>query len=215
MSQTLDHDGLARVLGAAAAKVKAGADALGELDSAIGDGDHGVAMTHAMEALEQGIADCGGNDTRALLQAVAWAVMGIDAGSTGPLMGSLFMGMAEPVGAAAGVDAPLLASMFASGLAKLRAITKAKVGDKTMMDALVPAVEALEAAAAQGDDVTAALAKAADAAEAGAERTKDMQARFGKAHNLGERSIGHQDPGATSMAMILRGLAEGAAGLAP
>jgi dihydroxyacetone kinase-like protein len=103
--------------------------------------------------------------------------------------------------------------MFEGGLAKLRAISKAEVGDKTMMDALLPAVEALNRAAAGGEAVAVALDKAAAAAEAGAENTKDFQARFGKARNLGERSIGHQDPGATSMAMLLRGFADGAASL--
>jgi dihydroxyacetone kinase-like protein len=211
MSQTLDYDGLVRVLRAGAARVRAGAEQLGRLDSAIGDGDHGVAMSRAVQALEQGIDGCQDKTPGALLKGVAWSVMSIDAGSTGPLLGSLLMGMTEPVGNAERVDCPLLASMFEAGLAKLRAISKAEVGDKTMIDALVPAIEAISAAAAAGDSVADALDKAATAAEEGAERTKDFQARFGKARNLGERSLGHQDPGATSMAMLLRGFAEGAA----
>jgi len=210
MSQTLDYDGLVRVLRAGAARVRAGAEQLGLLDSAIGDGDHGVAMSRAMQALEQGIDGCQDKTPQALLKGVAWSVMSIDAGSTGPLFGSLFMGMMEPVGDAERVDCRLLASMFEAGLAKLRAISKAEVGDKTMIDALVPAVEALSAAADAGEGVADALDKAATAAEKGAERTKDFQARFGKARNLRERSLGHQDPGATSTAMLLRGFAEGA-----
>ena len=209
----LDYDGLICVLRAAAAKVKEGAGRLGQLDSAIGDGDHGLAMTRAMEALEKGIGDCSEQNNKTLLQGVAWAVASIDAGSTGPLMGSLLMGMVEPVGDGAEIDTRLLATMFEAGLAKLRTISKAEVGDKTMIDALVPAVEALRSAAEQGNSVASALQKAADAAEAGAERTKQFQARFGKARNLGERSIGYQDPGATSMAMLFRGLAEGAASI--
>jgi len=211
MSQTLDYDGLVRVLRAGAARVKDGAEQLGRLDSAIGDGDHGVAMSRAVQALEHGIDGCQDKTPGALLKTVAWSVMRIDAGSTGPLLGSLLMGMMEPVGDADRVDGPLLASMFEAGLAKLRTISKAEVGDKTMIDAVVPAVEALSAAAAAGDSVAGALDKAATAAEQGAERTKDFQARFGKARNLGERSLGHQDPGATSTAMLLRGFAEGAA----
>ena len=212
MSSALDYDGLVRVFRAGSRRVQAAADELGRLDSAIGDGDHGVAMKRAMEALEKGMDACGDGAVRALLQAVAMAVMGIDAGSTGPLMGSLLLGMVEPVGDRAEIDAPLLAAMFQGGLAKLRAISKAQVGDKTMIDALVPAVEALEAAAGEGADVPAALARAADAARDGAEKTRDFQAKFGKARNLGERSLGHQDPGATSVSIFLRGLAEGAAG---
>ena len=208
----LDYDGLICVLRAAAAKVKEGADRLGELDSAIGDGDHGLAMTRAMEALEKGIDGCSEQNNKALLQGVAWAVASIDAGSTGPLIGSLLMGMVEPVGDQPEIDVALLASMFEAGLAKLRTISKAEVGDKTMIDALVPAVEALKSAAEEQNSVADALQRAADAAETGAEGTKEFQARFGKARNLGERSIGYQDPGATSMAMLFRGLADGARG---
>jgi len=211
MSKALDYETLVGVFRAAAEKVKAGADQLGQLDSAIGDGDHGVAMTRAMDALEKGIDDCNTATAKDLLQGVAMSVMSIDAGSTGPLTGSLLMGMAEPVGEAAEIDTRLLASMFEAGLAKLRSISKAEVGDKTMIDALAPAVGALKGAASAGACVAAALEKAAAAAEAGAESTKDFQAQFGKARNLGPRSIGHQDPGATSMAMFLRGCAEGAA----
>lgn len=213
MSGTIDFDGLVQVLRTAATRVKAGADELGRLDSATGDGDHGVAMTRAMQALEKGLAECPERTGQALLQGVAWSILGIDGGATGPLVGSLFLGMVEPVGQADRIDAPRLASMFAAGVAKMGAISKAQLGDKTMMDSLLPAVEALQTAAAAGDSVAAALAKAAAAAQAGAERTKDLRARFGKARNLGERSLGHQDPGATSMALLLRGLAEGAASL--
>ncbi len=213
MAKTLDYDGLVCMLRAGAAKVKQGVEELGRLDSAIGDGDHGVAMSRAMEALENGIEGCSDKNNKTLLQGVAWAVMSIDAGSTGPLMGSLMMGMVEPVGEAAEIDTPLLASMFEAALAKLGTISKAQVGDKTMVDALVPAVEALGAAAADGDSVAGALEKAAAAARTGAEGTKQFQAKFGKARNLGERTLGHQDPGATSTAMLFSGFAEGAAAI--
>ena len=213
MTKPIDYDGLVCVLRAGAAKVKAGAEELGRLDSAIGDGDHGVAMSRAMEALEKGIDGCTDRTGKALLQGVAWSVMSIDAGSTGPLMGSLLMGMVQPVGEAAEFDAGLLAAMFEAGLAKLHSISKAEVGDKTMVDALVPAVEALRQAAAGGDGVAGALEKAATAARTGAESTKLFEAKFGKARNLKERSLGHQDPGATSIAMLFGGFAAGAASL--
>ncbi|MCU0875916.1 MAG: dihydroxyacetone kinase subunit DhaL [Pirellulaceae bacterium] len=211
MANTVDYDGLVHVLRTAAARVKAGAAELGRLDSAVGDGDHGIAMTRAMEAIEKGIDGCPARSGKALLQGVAWSVMSIDAGATGPLMGSLLMGMVEPAGEVAEFDPPRLAAMFAAGLAKMRAVSKASVGDKTMLDALVPAVEALQAAASGGDSVAASLAKAAAAAQSGAEGTKTLLAKFGKARNLGERSLGHQDPGATSIALFFQGLAEGAA----
>ena len=209
MSATLDYDGLVGVLRAAAGKVKSGVDLLTQLDSATGDGDHGVAMQTAMKALEQGIDGCDTPAIPAMLSSSAMSVMSIDAGSTGPLLGSLFMGMAGAAGDASEMDGALLAGMFRAGLTQLQAITTAKVGDKTMMDALIPAVEAMEAAA--GDEPAVLLEKAATAAEAGAEATRNMVAKFGRARNLGERSIGHQDPGATSMSMFFRGMAEGAA----
>jgi len=213
MSGTVDFDSLIHLFRTAAARVKAGADELGRLDSATGDGDHGVAMTRAMAAIEKGLDDCQARQIKTLLQGVAWSVMSIDAGATGPLMGSLLMGMEEPAGEADEIDAARLAAMFAGGLTKMRAVSKAEVGDKTMLDALVPAVEALQASAAAGDSITAGLVAAAAAAQTGAENTKTLQARFGKARNLGERSLGHQDPGATSIALLFRGLADGAASL--
>ena len=213
MSRPLDYDGLVSVLRAGAAQVKAGADELGRLDSVIGDGDHGVAMRRAMEALEAGIDGCAERTGRALLSAVAWSVMSIDAGSTGPLMGSLLMGLAAPVGDAVAMDARLLAEMFEAGFAQLRTITTAAVGDKTMVDALAPAVAALKEAADGGATVAGALQKAAAAAQAGAASTQQFPAKFGKARNLGPRTLGHQDPGATSMAMLFEGFAAGAASL--
>jgi len=178
MSGSVDYDGLVHVLRGAADQVRVGADELGRLDAATGDGDHGVAMTRAMAAIEKGLEDCRTRSLKTLLQGVAWSVMSIDAGATGPLMGSLFMGMVDPVGEATEIDSERLASMFAGGLAKLRAVSKAEVGDKTMLDALVPAVEALQAAAAVGDSLAAALAAAATAAQTGAENTKNYRARF-------------------------------------
>ena len=112
MPKPLDYDGLVCVLCAGAARVKVGVDELGRLDSAIGDGDHGVAMGRAMDALQQGIDGCTARDAKLLLRAVAWAVMSIDAGSTGPLMGSLLMGMVDPAGETAEMDAGCLAAMF-------------------------------------------------------------------------------------------------------
>jgi phosphoenolpyruvate---glycerone phosphotransferase subunit DhaL len=212
MSTTLDYDGLARVLRAGAAKVKANAEHLGQLDSVVGDGDHGVAVTRAMEALEKAIDDCTDKTLQAMMQGVGWAVMSIDAGSTGPLLGSLLMGMSEPLAGADQVDAAMAASMLSAGLAKLGTISKAQVGDKTMVDALGPAAEALQKAADGGASLAEALKSAADAAEAGAEATKQFKAKFGRASNLAERSLGHRDPGASSMALLLGAFAEEAAG---
>jgi len=213
MAQTLDSAALALLFRAAAAKVKAAEDELTQLDSATGDGDHGVAMKRAMNALEAGLDGCGDGGLKPMLQAVAMSVMSIDAGSTGPLMGSLMLGMTEPIDDRTELDVAAFGEMFAAGVKKLLGLSKANVGDKTMVDALVPGTEALQAAIADGADLPAALAQAAEAAEAGAAKTKEFQAKFGRARNLGERSIGHQDPGATSLSIFMRGLAEGAAAM--
>ena len=147
---------------------------------------------------------------KALLYDVGWAVLGADGGSTGPLFGMLFMGMSDALGEEEGLDPALLAAAFRSGLASVRAQTKAQPGDKTMIDALVPAVEALCAAAEGGAEAAEMLRLAAEAARAGAEATSALQARFGRARNIKEQSIGTQDPGATSVSLIFKGFLKGA-----
>jgi len=132
----------------------------------------------------------------------------VDGGATGPLLGMLFLGMSEAVEGKDALDAASTAAMFEAGLASLQKHTRAQPGDKTMIDALVPATAALRQAADEGADAAAALAAAAEAAHQGAQATADMQARFGRARSIGEASKGHPDPGATSMALIFRGFAE-------
>jgi dihydroxyacetone kinase-like protein len=115
--------------------------------------------------------------------------------------------MADAVGTRQDLDAPALAEVFESALAAVQKHTQAKEGDKTMMDALIPAAAALRTAASNGKDASEAMAAAAQAAAAGAEATAPMQARFGRARNLGQRSIGAPDAGATSMSLIFAGFA--------
>jgi dihydroxyacetone kinase-like protein len=143
-----------------------------------------------------------------LFQKVGWAIMGTDGGAIGPLLGTFFMSMAPAAGNGS-LDAAGVAKLFEAGLAGLQKTSKAKVGDKTMMDALVPAVGALRKAADGGATVVAALEAAAVAAEQGAQETAKLQARFGRAKNIGEKSIGTPDPGATSTALMFRGFVEG------
>ncbi len=207
MSDSIGYPRLVAMLRQAAGCVRAEESELSRLDSFGGDGDHGTTMVRAMSKLEEAIDAAAGEDAKALLNDVGWAIMGVDGGATGPLLGSLFMAMGEgaPEGA---IDAPTFAAMLEAGLAGVRKNTRATPGDKTMIDALVPAVEAFAAAATNGVD--GALEAAADAAAAGAESTKELAARFGRAKNLGEKSKGERDPGAASMALIFRGLCEGA-----
>ena len=209
MPETIDHDGFVRMLCAAVAKIRENHEHLSKLDSATGDGDHGTAMSRAADAVQKAADGDSSGKLKSLLHDVGWGVMSIDGGSTGPLFGSFFMGLSDGVGDNDVLDAAALAATFEAGLAKVQKQSKAQVGDKTLMDALIPAVEAMRAVADGGSGVDGALTQAAEAAEKGAAATADMQAKFGRARNLGERTIGHVDPGATSMAYLFRGFAEG------
>jgi dihydroxyacetone kinase-like protein len=207
MMETLNLTHLGAMLKAAAAEIRAHHEMLSRLDSAIGDGDHGTTILRTMEAVERAV-DEGAPSLQELLSKVAWAVMGCDGGSTSPLLGSLFMGMSEAVAGKAELDHAAMVAMFEGGIQKLARQSRAKAGDKTMMDAFLPALEALKASeAAQG--LRAALARAAEAAAQGAESTKNMRAKFGRARNLGDRVLGHPDPGAVSVSLIFKGLSEG------
>jgi dihydroxyacetone kinase-like protein len=197
------------MLRAAAETIRAHQTELSKLDSFGGDGDHGSTMARAMDHMESAATDAADKDLAGLLKDVGWAIMGVDGGATGPLLGTLFMSMAKVAGATV-TDSAALAELFSAGLEGVRRRTKATPGDKTMLDALVPAVDRLKAAAESGASIEEALCEAADAAAAGAEATATMQARFGRAKNLGEKSIGEKDPGATSMSYLFAGFAEGA-----
>ena len=168
------------------------------LDAAAGgDGDHGEAIVAATKAL----AAAEGNDFKSLLESMVAHLESDVSGSTSSLYGTLFEGMADAVDAGkTELSAPELADLFAAGLEELGFATKAKVGDKTFMDALIPAVEALKAHAAEGE--AAMFAAAAAAAKAGSEATAQMQAKFGRAKNLGARSVGPIDAGSASNADI-------------
>jgi len=208
MSQTIGYDEMVRMLQGAAGEVRDRHEMLSKLDSFAGDGDHGTTMKRAMGCVEKAIAAAKGRDLGDLLNDVGWALLGVDGGATGPLLGSFYLGMAEAARGKASLDAGGLAALLESALAGVRKQTKAQVGDKTMMDALVPAVEAARRVAEAGAGAGAAMAKAAEAAAAGAASTEGLRARFGRARNLGDRSIGSVDPGATSISLMFRGFAD-------
>jgi dihydroxyacetone kinase-like protein len=209
MADNIGYDGIVRMLETAADKIKANRDYLSKLDSATGDGDHGTAVFKVAEAVLATIAADNSRNLKQLLKDIGWAVMSTDAGSTSPLFGSLFIGMSEAITDNPSLDCKRFAAMMEGGVAKLRRNTKAEVGGKTMIDTLVPAITALRAAADSGKNFADALSDGAVAAVKGAESTKDMKATFGRAKNIGERSIGHIDPGATSMSLLFVGMKEG------
>lgn len=179
---------------------------LSEIDGRIGDGDHGVNMAKGFGRAAERIGDEASlSEAMATLSDVLMNEIG---GSMGPLYGMFFAEMGEALDGADRIDAARFAAMLRAGLEGVRSIGAAEVGDKTMIDALAPAVEAAEAEHA---NMAAQLAATARAAEAGRDATRDMAARLGRAARLGERSRGVLDAGATSCALILRGLCDGAA----
>lgn len=177
---------------------------LSEIDGMIGDGDHGVNMAKGFSrAAERVDPDGTLSDAMAILSEV---LMGEIGGSMGPLYGTMFAEMADDLGDAGQIDAASFASMIRAGLTGVQDIGSADLGDKTMLDTLIPAVAAFEAGC---DDFPAALAAMKAAAETGRDSTIDMVAKIGRSARLGERSRGVLDAGATSCALILGGFADG------
>jgi len=181
-----------------------------ELDRAIGDSDHGENMDRGFQAVLDKLAESPPETPGAALKLTAMALMSKVGGAAGPLYGTAFLRAATTLGDAANVDAAALAAALAAARDGIVARGKAEAGDKTMVDAWTPAVDAAAAAAADGDTL-AVLIAAAEAAEAGAVATDPLVARKGRASYLGERSAGHCDPGAASSALILRAAAGAAA----
>jgi dihydroxyacetone kinase-like protein len=207
MADTITYSALCSMLHGATEQIRANHEMLSRLDGAVGDGDHGTTILRAMESVSKTASEHAGTDMKSLLSAIGWAVMGCDGGSTGPLLGSFFMGMSDTADGAGELDSAKLVAVLESGVNKLAKQSRAKIGDKTMMDAFLPA---LEAARAAGPEATpkAVLDQAAAAAAQGAEATKTMRAKFGRARNLGDRVVGHPDPGAVSVSLLFKGFSE-------
>ncbi len=208
MAERIGYKEVCGMLNAAADQIRKNNEMLSQLDSAVGDGDHGTTMLRAMEAVSKTVSENPPSDLKTLLSAIAWAVMSCDGGSTGPLLGSFFMGMSDGAAGRGELDCAGVVAVFEAGVAKLQRQSRAQLGDKTMMDAFLPALAALRSAG-NSCEIKAALEQAAAAAAQGAEATRDMKARFGRARNLGDRALGHADPGAVSVSLIFKGFSEG------
>jgi dihydroxyacetone kinase-like protein len=178
------------------------------LDTAIGDGDHGTNMDRGMRRALERLDAAEQADAGAVLKTVATALVSSVGGAAGPLYGTLFLQMGGALAGQDEVDLAGYAAAWRKGLEGIKARGKAEAGDKTMVDALIPAVEALENAS----DLDSGLREAAEAARGGMEATTPLVARRGRASYLGERSAGHQDPGATSTYYLYRSAAEALAG---
>jgi dihydroxyacetone kinase-like protein len=193
-------------LTAVARDVHAQADRLTQLDAAIGDGDHGINMDRGFQAVAQALPD-GDRAPGPLLVLAGKTLVSTVGGASGPLWGTFFRRAGRAFGDGPDVSGPTLAAALDAGIAGVQDLGAAVPGDKTMIDALVPAAAALRAALDDGVALPDAAARAAAAAAEGARATVPMQARKGRASYLGERSVGHEDPGAASAALILAALA--------
>ncbi len=200
---SLDVTWARRWIELAAADVAQQRDYLVDLDRAIGDGDHGENMDRGFKAALEALGQAQPASVAEVLKTVAKTLMSTVGGAAGPLYGTAFLRASKAAGDG-DLDGAGVAAVIAGALDGIQARGKATTGEKTMVDAWAPALEAARAAAESGSDPAAVLEAAATAAEAGAAATEPLRATKGRASYLGERSIGHLDPGAVSTSLILR-----------
>jgi len=181
---------------------------LTELDAAIGDADHGINMNRGFQAVVGKLDGLEGDDIGGLFKAVGMTLISTVGGAGGPLYGTLFLQLGTAAAGKSEISAADWSAMVAAAVAGVQARGKAELQDKTMVDALIPARDALAAAVDAGESFADALNAAANAAEEGMKGTIPLVARKGRASYLGERSAGHQDPGATSSWLLMRTAAE-------
>jgi dihydroxyacetone kinase-like protein len=195
----------------AASRVSEARTRLGDLDRAIGDGDHGENLDRGFSAVDDRLGDLPSDASPAdALRLVATTLISSVGGAAGPLYGTAFLRAAESVGDSRSLDSAAVAAMIAAARDGIVQRGGAQIDEKTMVDAWSRAVDAADAAATAGATETAVLDAAADAAAYGARATEPLVARKGRASYLGERAIGHRDPGAESSALILRAAADAA-----
>jgi phosphoenolpyruvate---glycerone phosphotransferase subunit DhaL len=201
---TITTADLARFLEIYAERIRASREMLTQLDSAIGDADHGINMDRGFTAVMEQLPRLRETDAGNLFKETGMKLISTVGGASGPLYGTFFLRLGTSLAGKSEVTTPELAAAIRAGLGGVIQRGKAELGDKTMVDAMDPAVAALEAHA--GDDPDTALAAAAQAAAAGRDATIPLVARKGRASYLGERSAGHQDPGATSTTILFESL---------
>jgi len=206
---SVGHDDVLRWIRTFASEVEAKKEYLTQLDAAIGDADHGINMNRGMSAVIAKVdAEPGEEDVGALLKTVGMTLVSTVGGAGGPLYGTLFLRMGTAVTGKSELSPDDWAAALEAGVAGVQDRGKAEPGDKTMIDALVPGRNALTAALGDGATFADALRQSAAAAEQGMKDTVPLVARKGRASYLGERSAGHQDPGATSSTLLLEAAAQ-------
>ena len=191
------------IMNKALENIKAREEEFSKLDAVIGDGDHGTAIVTALSCIVRSAQQ--GTEFKSMLMDMGMNVMLEVSGSTSTLLGALFLGMSD-CAEGTELDAEGVKKMFAGGLANVKQQTSAQVGDKTMMDALIPAVEAIQNC--PSNDIKEVLQAGAKAALAGAESTIQLKANFGRARNYGERSVGYMDSGAASWSCMFASFVE-------
>jgi phosphoenolpyruvate---glycerone phosphotransferase subunit DhaL len=176
---------------------------LTDLDAAVGDADHGINLDRGMTAVVAALDETTQPDLAALTKKVGMTLVSSVGGASGPLYGTFFLRLATSLGAVGTVAPADFAKALRAGVEGVVQRGRAEANDKTMFDALAPALDALDAGLASGSDLASALGSAREAAERGRDATEAMVARKGRASYLGQRSVGHVDPGATSAAMLI------------
>lgn len=199
---------MAAIIEGMAKKIEAEKEYLTELDNEIGDGDHGINLARGFEAVEKKLPSLAGGDIGALLKGVGMQLVSTVGGASGPLYGTAFMKAGMACKGLMEIDGPAFVKAMEAAVDGIKMRGKATEGEKTMLDALCPALKVMQDDVAAGKSLKEALQDAAQAAEKGVEYTKTIIATKGRASYLGERSLGHQDPGATSSLYLLQVLAE-------
>jgi len=208
----VSYDQVVAWLKAYAATIAENKSYLTELDSAIGDADHGINMDRGFQAVLAKLDAAPAGDVGGLFKTVGMTLVSTVGGAGGPLYGTLFLQMGIATAGKDEISAEDWSAALAAAVSGVQARGKAELGDKTMLDALIPGRDAFAAAVADGAELPAALRRSAEAAEEGMTATIPLVARKGRASYLGERSAGHQDPGATSSSLLLRTVADSWAG---
>lgn len=199
---------MAAIIEGMAKKIEAEKDYLTQLDNEIGDGDHGINLARGFEAVEKKLPSLAGGDIGALLKGIGMQLVSTVGGASGPLYGTAFMKAGMACKGLTELDGPAFVKAMEAAVDGIKMRGKATEGEKTMLDALCPALKVMQDEVAAGKSLKEALQDAAAAAEKGVEYTKTIIATKGRASYLGERSLGHQDPGATSSLYLLQVLAE-------
>ncbi|MCT4619138.1 MAG: dihydroxyacetone kinase subunit DhaL [Marinisporobacter sp.] len=199
---------LVKILKNIAIKIHENKQLLTELDAAIGDGDHGINMNKGFTAVSKKLDEIKSHDCGEILKTTAMTLISTVGGASGPLYGTAFLKASIVAKGKNELDKGTIIKMFDEAIKGIVMRGKAQIGEKTMLDALIPAYEALKESLEQGEELSTAFHKATDAAYEGVQKTKDIIATKGRASYLGERSIGHEDPGATSSYLMTKTIAD-------